>query len=127
MVSTTWRIGLLFLALTFFGCQNTAIQQYRSIVHQADRMDVVIVDINKTISIPAGEIEAFKDVITKDIKPAMQRVFIADRRVDFFRGKDRIGYLMVQNSKEPFAYFHSASLNFGFRLTYRMGMWFGNE
>lgn len=113
-------------AWTGISSQDTTVQQYRSIVNQADRFEVYFIDINKTIRIPADETKSFKDVITTDIKPEMQRVFIGNIRIDFFRGNQRIGYLMLENSKGADANFNSDSLNFGFGLTYRIGMWLGN-
>ena len=123
-VKTALQIIALLTVFSFLGCKDATLQQYRNIVNQADRFEVVFISISKTISIPAGEIESFKDVITSGIKPEMQRVFIGDTRVDFFRRNQRIGYLMV--SKGSIANFNSDGLNFGFHLTYRMGMWIGN-
>ena len=122
-LKTTLHIILSLLALTFLGCQDKEVQQYTSIVNQADRFEVHFIDKDRAITIPVGEIESFKDVVTKDVEPEMQRVFISDTRIDFFRGNQRIGYLIVQNGKTPVANFNSDSLNFGFGLTYRMGMW----
>lgn len=117
---------VLLTVFSFLGCQDATLQQYKNIVNQADRFEVYFIGINKTIPIPASEIESFKDVITTNIKPEMQRTFIGDTRVDFFRGNQRIGYLIIQIGKGPVANFNSDSLNFGFGLTYRMGMWLGN-
>jgi hypothetical protein len=125
-VRTTLTIISSLATFIFLGCQGIAVQQYKSIVNHANRFEVYFIDINKTITIPPSEIQRFKDVITKDIKPEFQRKFIIDTRIDFFRDNQRIGYLMVQNGKVPVANFNSDSLNFGFALTYRMGMWIGD-
>ena len=113
------------LALSCLGCQDRTVDRYEGIVNRADRIEVNFKEINKSIILPAAQTERFKDVIIKDIKPELQRVFIGDTWIFLFHGNQRIGSLLVQNGKTPFANFDSDSLSFGFSLTYRMGMWIG--
>jgi len=75
------------------------------------------------IAIPSGDTAGFEELITTGIKPDIQKKFISNTRIDLFRDSQRIGYIMIQNGKTPAANFNSQNLNFGFRLTYRLGMW----
>lgn len=117
------RIMVSLLALSCLGCMDKTVDRYKGIVNRTDRIEVNFKDLNKSIVIPTAKIERIKDVFTKEIKPEMQRVFIGDTWINLFHGNRKIGSLLIQNGKAPFANFHSDSLNFGFSLTYRMGMW----
>lgn len=73
--------------------------------------------------IPTQQVENFKEILTRNVKPELQRKFINDVRVDFYKNSNRIAFLRITNGKaSPFVNFNSDSLNFGFRLTYGLGM-----
>jgi hypothetical protein len=124
-VRTILLIVLSLAVLGFAGCENSKLQKYKSIVHRASRFEVQRTGFSQATVVPASEIDRFKDVLTSGIEPETQRYFTADTRIDFYFDDQRIGSLLIQNGKSPFANFNSDHLNFGFRLTYQMGMWIG--
>jgi len=72
-------------------------------------------------------VEAFKAILIRNIQPEKQRSTISNGDIALFRDSTKIAYLHINtNAKDPFVNFYSGSLNFGFRLTYGIGMFIVN-
>jgi len=92
-------------------------------VSEADSITILYKSINQTIPIPPGDLPAFKDVLLRDIHPESPRRVALDIRIDLYKATEVVGFLMISNKGEDkFVNFGSENSNFGFRLTYGIGM-----
>jgi hypothetical protein len=113
-------IALFFIILT--SCNNK-VKRYKQLVQSSNRIEFYFKDNGKGIILSEQEREQFKNIVTTDITPEAQRKFATDININFYRDSNRIAFLGVaSNPSISFANFGSDSLNFGFRLTYRIGM-----
>ncbi len=117
----------IMILIALISCKNQNFQKYKSIVQKADKFEIYYKSVNKTVRIPEQDIDKFKDILTRNVKPELQRKFINKVRVDFYKNGNRIAFLMINNGNpSPFVNFNSDNLNFGFRLTYGIGMTIDN-
>ena len=113
-------IIMSFLALT--SCKDRRLLKYEQVVLEATKLQIVYNASNKTIIIPEQQIVNFKHILSRNIKPELQREFINNVRIDIFKDNRRTAFLLINNrDKLPFVNFNSDSANFGFRLTYGIG------
>jgi len=88
-----------------------------------DRIDIHYKNTGRDIRLSTKDVVAFKKVLLRSIKPEMQKEFISDVTVDFYAHDKRIAYFQIyQAPTNPFVNFNSENLNFGFQLTYGIGM-----
>jgi hypothetical protein len=100
---------------------------YERLINEVDSASIQYLKDGKAIYLSRQYTQSLKKVLTRHIKPEIQRKFISDARIELFRNKKRIAFLLIANdSQNGFANFNSDSLQFGFRLTYGIGM-FINE
>lgn len=117
------RLFIILILIAHTSCKNSKLQQYESIVKEADKFEIHYKTTGKTVSIPKEEINNFKDILTRNIKPELQHKFINDIQVDISKNNKRTAFLRIATGgTNPFVNFNSNGLNFGFRLTYRIGM-----
>ncbi len=119
------RFLLIIIVVALTSCGKAKLRNYESIVQTANRFEIVYASHSETVS--EQEVVHFKDILISDVKPEMKRKFITDVRVDIYKGYIRTGSLtMSLNRANGFVNFNSDSLNFGFPMTYRMGMYIGS-
>ncbi len=116
-------ILILFFAAS---CNDNKLQNYERIVNSADKFEIHYKNTGRIITIPDSLKSNIKNILTRDIKPESQRKFINDVSIQLYKGGIKSGTLMItNNATKPFVNFKSDSLNFGFRLTYGIGMTIG--
>jgi hypothetical protein len=113
---------IIFISL-IGGCTGQ-LNQYYNIV---DRVDKVIITYKKTDLkkvLTKVETETFKNYLKRNIKPELQREFTNDVLVELYVDTTRVAFLRIYlGIKSPgFVNFDSDNLNFGFPLTYGIGM-----
>ena len=118
-------INLLFIiTLTLTACSQSKIDKYNSIVDRTTRIEINFKNPDSIIELDNNQVEVFKDILKRNIEPAIQRKFVADLQIDLYDNDRRLGFLMItDNDPKPFVNFGSDSLNFGFQLTYGIGMY----
>lgn len=121
------KILLLSVTLVLLSCKDQRLYQYEKMVDDAGKFEISYPNIPKIINIPKYRIESFKDVLKRNVKPELPRNIVEDVRVNIYKNNNRIGFLRITNGKtNPFVNFNSNNLNFGFRLTYGLGMFIDN-
>lgn len=116
------RLSLIISILILTSCKDGKLREYESIVQEADRFDIYYNATNKTVTVPGQLAANFKSILTRNVKPEMQRKFIGNIRIDIYKSDQRTAFLTIAGSNtNPFANFNSGSLHFGFRLTYGIG------
>lgn len=121
------RLFIILISIALISCKDSKLQQYERIVKEADRFEIYYKATGKTVSIPKEQIDNFKDILTRNVKPELQRKFINDVQVNISKNNKRTAFLRIANGgTNPFANFSSDGLNFGFRLTYGIGMTIDN-
>jgi hypothetical protein len=75
------------------------------------------------------EIETFKNHLKRHIEPESQRYFMNDVLIELYSDSSKIGSLLIYYGGKTagFVNFNSDSLNFGFPLTYGIGMFVGSD
>ena len=119
------KFSKVIILILFFAasCNDTKLQNYTRIVNSADKFEVHFKNTSKIITIPDSLETNIKDIFTRNIKPELQRNFINDVSIQLYRGGIKIATLLITtNVTKPFVNFKSDSLNFGFPLTYGIGM-----
>jgi hypothetical protein len=102
---------------------NEKLDQYQEIIDRIDRIDIHYKDINKDTSLSSQQMSTFKKMLVRNIKPNLQTKFNSDIIVHLYLEDKRIAFLQVHISeRNPFVNFNSDELNFGFPLTYGLGM-----
>ena len=120
------RVLTMILVIILTGC-NRQLQQYENLVDQINGVEVHYTRTDKVVRLSKQQTETFKDILTRNINPEMQRKFSNEVRVDLFKDSNRLAFLRIyEGSQQPFVNFNSDSLNFGFQSTYGIGM-FVNE
>ena len=116
------RFLIIMSILALTSCKDRRLLKYEQVVLEATKLQIVYNASNKTITIPEQQIVNFKHILSRNVKPELQREFINDVRIDIFKDNRRTAFLLINNSdKLPFVNFNSDSVNFGFRLTYGIG------
>ena len=119
------RVIIILSLLFFVSC--TELNQYQQIIAATNRIEISYRDSGKTIILTEQQTVAFKNILTRDVIPKLQRKFLYDVVIDLYKDSNRIGYIRILNNPEhPFANFSSDSLGFGFDLPYGIGMFIGN-
>ncbi|MBS1600256.1 MAG: hypothetical protein JST75_18655 [Bacteroidetes bacterium] len=116
--------NLLICSFIFFAaCGPSAeYKKYQAIVAQADSVNIRFLDAPKKILLSAGQLDRLKNAL-EEIKPEPQRKFIPNATVELFKKNKRLGYFIMMTGHEtPFANFIADSLNIGFPMTYKLGM-----
>jgi hypothetical protein len=120
------RAIVVLLLIVFASCNND-LKHYEKIIETTDRIEVHYKNDKDTIILTPQQTNDFKNIFTTDVIPKIQQKFLYDIAVDLYKDSSRIGFIMLSNNSVlPFANFSSDSLDFGFVLTYRMGMFFDN-
>jgi len=115
--------ALLIATLFTLTACNRIYDQYKTIINDVDRIDIHYKNTGRDIRLSTKDVVAFKKVLLRSIKPEMQKEFISDVTVDFYAHDKRIAYFQIyQAPTNPFVNFNSENLNFGFQLTYGIGM-----
>jgi hypothetical protein len=74
--------------------------------------------------VPATEdLQKLKDVLKRNIKPETEKSLTPDKKFEIIKGDKVVGQLLIFH---PFANFVSDVTEFGFRLTYGIGMYPAN-
>ena len=121
------RFILFITVIALTSCSDGKLKKYESIVRDADRFEIYYKSTNKTVAVPGQMTTNFKDILTRNVDPEIQRKFINDVKIDIYKGNKQIAFLMITNGdKSPFVNFNSDKLNFGFRLTYGIGQTIDN-
>ncbi len=116
------KLFIVFLSLT--ACSQPKIDKYNSIIDRTTRIEITFKDSARKIELDKKQVEMFKDILKRNIEPEIQRKFIADAQVNLYENDGRIGFLMLtDNETKPFVNFGSENLNFGFPMTYGIGMY----
>jgi hypothetical protein len=116
------RFLIILTGVILIAC-NTQVNQYKQIIDQVNGVEIHYLNSGKVIEVPVQQVQYFKEVVLRNIKPEAQRDVHEDTRVNFLKNKDTIAHFVIyQGTNEPFVNFYSDNLNFGFRLTYGIGM-----
>ena len=119
------RVIIILSLLAFVSC--TELNQYQQIIAATNRIEISYRDSSKTIILTEQQTAAFKNILTRNVIPKLQRKFLYDVIIDLYKDTNRIGFIRILNNPEhPFANFSSDSLSFGFDLPYGIGMFIGN-
>ena len=110
--------------MALLSCKDNRTKEYEKIVSQTARFKIHFLPEKKTFFLRQNEVEQFKQVLTSEIRPDTVSSFMADTRIELI-GSDfqQIGVIALIHNSRPTASFNSEKLKFGFRLTYRIGMW----
>jgi len=116
--------ALFIVLLSLTACSQPKIDKYNSIIDRTTRIEITFKDSARKVEFDKKQVEIFKDILKRNIEPEIQRKFIADAQIDLYEKDGRIGFLMItDNETKPFVNFGSDNLNFGFHLTYGIGMY----
>ena len=117
----------LFYISTFLflsSCTDRRTSDYETIINKVDNIKIEFKSLNKTVELNKEYVPMFKEILTRNIEPTVQQKFISDTQVDFYSHGQKVGFLMINNNPEmSFVNFGSDKLNFGFGLTYGIGMY----
>jgi hypothetical protein len=121
-------IGLTIIVLLNSCSWDERIEKYEQIINDSDKFKIYVRTDNdfKLIKkiIDKDDLVTLKTILKSDINLEIQEKFTADKRIEILQGDKVVGQLMINDSKErPFVNFVSDDLGFGFRLTYRIGMY----
>ncbi len=121
---TIQTAGVFLMLISFVpACKDEEFRQYKKIIQQADRFEIYYKSNGSTIDIPKQELDNFKEVLTQNIKPDLQRKFINNVTINVYQNNHRTAFMLITTGEEnPFVNFNSDSLHFGYGLTYRIGM-----
>ncbi len=117
---------IVFLILT--ACSKSKIDKYNSIIEQTTRIEITFKDSERKINLDKKQVETLKEILKRNIEPKIQRKFIAQTQIDLFENNSHIGFLMISDKENiQFINFSSDNLNFGFQLTYGIGMYLNEK
>jgi hypothetical protein len=118
------RLFQILTLLFLFSCTDSRTSDYETIINQVDNIKIEFKSLNKTVELNKEYIPMFKEILIRDIKPTVQQKFKSDTQVDLYSDGQKVGFLMINNNPDkPFVNFGSDKLNFGFGLTYGIGMY----
>jgi hypothetical protein len=118
------RLFQILILLSLFSCIDRRISEYQTILSQVDNIQIEYKPLNKTAELNSGNVKMLKEILTRNIRPTIQRKFKSDTQVNLYSNGEKIGFLMINNDPDlPFVNFCSDKLNFGFQLTYGIGMY----
>ena len=119
-----FTVGLLFL----ISCsRDKRLDDYLRIVDSADKIVFYARHADSfaiTRSVDSLEyLQNLKIILRRNIKPEMQRKFIAQQKIEIYKQEKLLGILLISRTKEnPFVNFTNGTFGFGFKLTYGIGM-----
>lgn len=120
--------SLFIVYLSFTACSQSKIDKYNSIIDRVTRIEIIFKDSERKVELDKKQVEIFKDILKRNIESEIQRKFIANIQIDLYENESRIGFLMItDNENNPFVNFGSDKLNFGFHLTYGIGMYLNEK
>jgi hypothetical protein len=122
------RIICVITFISLIGCDRQ-LHIYYNIVDKVDRVVITYKKTGLKKILTNIEIETFKNHLKRNIQPELQRVFINDVLVELYSDSKRIAFLLIYQGVKDigFVNFNSDNLNFGFRLTYGIGMFIGGN
>jgi hypothetical protein len=120
-------IGLIFI-LTINSCSKiNSLETYNKIIDSADKirqLEQVDNEWRVTREVAAKEdLQTLKDVLKRNIKLESKKELTPDNKFEIIKGDKVLGRVLILH---PFANFISDELEFGFRLTYGIGMYPAN-
>lgn len=120
-------IFIPFLLLLSSCSGDKRLHNYNQIVDSADKIVIYARHADTfaiTNTIDSLEyLQNLKNILKRNIIPEAQRKFIARHRIEIYSHEKLLGVLLIsENKDDPFVNFTNDSFEFGFRLTYGIGM-----